>query len=166
MIDDEKTEKSEKSEKKADILVVDDNPANLGLLASMLQDEGYDVRAALSGTLALGALDGDDDLPDLVLCDVNMPGVNGFDVCLAMKANLRTRQIPVIFISALDAIGDKVAAFEVGGADYVTKPFQVREVLARVATQLTILRLRRELTRQREENAELLKRIAALVGRS
>ncbi len=158
MIDDEK------SEKKADILVVDDNPANLGLLASMLQDEGYEVRAALSGTLALGALEG--DLPDLVLCDVNMPGVNGFDVCLAMKANLRTRQIPVIFISALDAIGDKVAAFEVGGADYVTKPFQVREVLARVATQLTLLRLRRDLVRQREENAELLKRIATLVGRS
>ncbi len=158
MIDDEK------SEKKADILVVDDNPANLGLLASMLQDEGYEVRAALSGTLALGALEG--DLPDLVLCDVNMPGVNGFDVCLAMKANLRTRQIPVIFISALDAIGDKVAAFEVGGADYVTKPFQVREVLARVATQLTLLRLRRDLVRQREENAELLKRIATLVARS
>ncbi len=152
------------SETKADILVVDDNPANLGLLASMLQDEGYDVRAALSGTLALGALEG--DLPDLVLCDVNMPGVNGFDVCLAMKSNLRTRQIPVIFISALDAIGDKVAAFEVGGADYITKPFQVREVLSRVATQLTILRLRRELLRQREENAELLQRIAALVGRS
>ncbi len=152
------------SETKADILVVDDNPANLGLLASMLQDEGYDVRAALSGTLALGALEG--DLPDLVLCDVNMPGVNGFDVCLAMKSNLRTRQIPVIFISALDAIGDKVAAFEVGGADYITKPLQVREVLSRVATQLTILRLRRELLRQREENAELLQRIAALVGRS
>lgn len=151
------------SEKKADILVVDDNPANLALLAGILQDEGHDVRAALSGALALGALEG--ELPDVVLCDINMPGMNGFDVCLAMKADLRTRKIPVIFISALDAIGDKVAAFEVGGADYITKPFQVREVLARVATQLTILRLRRELTRQREENAELLQRIAALVGR-
>lgn len=147
---------------KIDILVVDDNPNNLGLLASMLHEEGYEVRAAVNGALALGAID--DHLPDIVLLDINMPGVNGFDICLSLKANSRTRDIPVIFISALDAIGDKVAAFEVGGADYVTKPFQVREVLTRVATQVTLLEQRREIKALRARNAELTERLAELTG--
>jgi len=147
---------------KIEILVVDDNPNNLGLLASMLEEEGYEVRAALNGAIALSAMD--EHLPDLVLLDVNMPGVNGFDVCLSMKASGRTRDIPVIFISALDAIGDKVAAFEVGGADYVTKPFQVREVLTRVATQVVLLAQRREIKALRARVRELEEKIAALHG--
>lgn len=152
----------EQSTPKIEILVVDDNPNNLGLLASMLQDEGYEVRAALNGAIAISAMD--DHLPDVVLLDINMPGVNGFDVCLSMKANARTRDIPVIFISALDAIGDKVAAFEVGGADYVTKPFQVREVLTRVATQIQLLAHRREIKALRARVAELERRILEVTG--
>ena len=152
----------EHSTPKIEILVVDDNPNNLGLLASMLQDEGYEVRAALNGAIAISAMD--DHLPDVVLLDINMPGVNGFDVCLSMKANARTRDIPVIFISALDAIGDKVAAFEVGGADYVTKPFQVREVLTRVATQIQLLAQRREIKALRARVAELERQILEVTG--
>lgn len=152
----------EHSTPKIEILVVDDNPNNLGLLAGMLQDEGYEVRAALNGAIAISAMD--DHLPDVVLLDINMPGVNGFDVCLSMKANARTRDIPVIFISALDAIGDKVAAFEVGGADYVTKPFQVREVLTRVATQIQLLAQRREIKALRARVAELERQILEVTG--
>lgn len=134
---------------KGEILVVDDNPANLTLLSTMLTDDGYEVRAALSGALALRAALA--SAPDLVLLDVNMPGLNGYDVCRRLKEAESTRGIPIIFISALDAIADKVMAFTVGGADYVTKPFQMREILARVETQLTLARLRRDLAaRQRE----------------
>jgi adenylate cyclase len=137
------------AEPKAEILIVDDNPANLTLLSNMLAEEGYEVRAALSGALALGAVVAAP--PDIILLDINMPGMNGYDVCRRLKAEKKTAGIPIIFISALDAIGDKVAAFEMGGVDYVTKPFQMREVSARVGTQLIVQRQRRELDRQREE---------------
>src|SRR5689334_19085300 len=140
------------AEPRGEILIVDDNPANLTLLSNMLAEEGYEVRAALSGALALGTVAAAP--PDLILLDINMPGMNGYDVCRRLKAEKKTAAIPIIFISALDAIGDKVAAFETGGVDYVTKPFQMKEVLARVSTQLTVLRQRRELERQREELAD------------
>lgn len=147
---------------KGDILVVDDNPTNLTLLSSMLTEGGYEVRAALSGSLALRAAAATP--PDLVLLDINMPGLNGFDVCRELKAQEGTREVPIIFISALDAIGDKVMAFEAGGADYITKPFQMREVLARVRTQLTLARQRRELQEMRRELEERYEQIQELRG--
>lgn len=144
------------------ILVVDDNPANLTVLSDMLTGDGYEVRAALSGALAVRAALASP--PDLVLLDINMPGMNGYDVCRELKAAPGTRDVPIVFISALDAIGDKVMAFESGGADYVTKPFQMREVLARVHTQLTLVRQRAELVERRRELDDRYRQIRELYG--
>jgi adenylate cyclase len=137
---------------KGDVLIVDDNPSNLSLLSAMLVERGYEVRAAISGPVALKAANA--ALPDVILLDVSMPEMDGYEVCRRLKAEERTRAIPIIFISALDALRDKVAAFEAGGVDYVTKPFQLREVLARVGTQLLLHRQRKELERQRRELEE------------
>ncbi|WP_437733622.1 response regulator [Sorangium sp. So ce1335] len=136
----------------ANILIVDDMPANLSLLTSMLTAQGYEVRAAISGAMAL--MSAAAVPPDLILLDVNMPQMDGYEVCRRLKADPRTADVPVIFLSAMTGIGDKVAAFEAGGVDYVTKPFELREVLARVGTQLLLHRQRRELERQREELEE------------
>ena len=99
--------------------------------------------------------------PDLILLDIRMPGMDGFEVCRALKANPKTRDIPVIFISALDDVGDKVRAFEAGGVDYITKPFQFEEVIARVETHLALRRLQRELERSNSKMTEEL----ALAGK-
>jgi adenylate cyclase len=147
---------------RGEILVVDDNPANLTLLSGMLTEGGYEVRPALNGALALRASLASP--PDLILLDVNMPGLNGYDVCRELKSAGSTRDIPVIFISALDAIGDKVMAFEAGGVDYVTKPFQVREILARVETQLTLVRQRRRIEEKQRELDERYRQIEDLHG--
>ena len=136
----------------ANILIVDDMPANLSLLTSMLTAQGYEVRAAISGAMAL--MSAAAAAPDLILLDVNMPQMDGYEVCRRLKADPRTADIPVIFLSAMTGIGDKVMAFEAGGVDYVTKPFELREVLARVGTQLLLHRQRRELERQRKELEE------------
>ncbi|XXT19061.1 response regulator [Sorangium sp. So ce429] len=136
----------------ANILIVDDMPANLSLLTSMLTAQGYEVRAAISGAMAL--MSATAEVPDLILLDVNMPHMDGYEVCRRLKADPRTADIPVIFLSAMTGIGDKVMAFEAGGVDYVTKPFELREVLARVGTQLLLHRQRRELERQRKELEE------------
>ena len=133
-----------------DILVVDDNPTNLDLLSGLLQDHQFHVRAVTSGRLALTVAR--TFKPALILLDINMPQMNGFEVCTQLKADPATCDIPVIFISALDETMDKVRAFEVGGVDYVTKPFQIEEVLARVNSQLRIARLQHELI---EKNAAL-----------
>ena len=124
----------------ANILIVDDTPANLNVLANILTEQGYKVRPANSGELALMVVQ--HALPDLVLLDIQMPGLNGFEVCRRLHERAETRDIPVIFISALDDVLDKVEAFEVGGADYITKPFQILEVLARVQIQLALRRQR------------------------
>ena len=136
----------------SDILIVDDMPTNLDLLCGMLRDRGYRVRVATSGPRALAAVHAEP--PDLLLLDVNMPGMSGYDVCRQLKSDDGLRGIPVIFISALDEVVDKVRAFESGGADYVTKPFQFGEVLARIENQLRIQRLQRDLEHR---NAELLR---------
>jgi two-component system sensor histidine kinase/response regulator len=141
----------------ADILVVDDNPTNLDLLSGLLQDHKFHVRAATSGRLALTVAR--TFKPALILLDINMPQMNGFEVCAHLKADPATCDIPVIFISALDETIDKVRAFEVGGVDYVTKPFQIEEVLARVNSQLRIARLQQELI---EKNAALTQANAEL----
>ncbi|HEY9297084.1 MAG TPA: response regulator, partial [Phormidium sp.] len=118
------------------ILVVDDNPANLKLLFHILSEKSYKVRVAPSGQLALNACNSNP--PDLILLDINMPEMNGYEVCQRLKASEKTRDIPVIFISALDDTNNKVNAFTVGGIDYITKPFKRLEVLARIENQLRI----------------------------
>ncbi|MCP6760141.1 MAG: response regulator [Fischerella sp. CENA71] len=135
-------------ELKGDILIVDDKPDNLRLLSAMLSDRGYDVRAVMSGSVAL--IGAKAQPPDLILLDINMPGMNGYDVCQHLKADSLTQEIPVIFISALNEVLDKVKGFSVGGVDYITKPFQEEEVLVRIQTQLSLRRMQRVLQRQNE----------------
>jgi signal transduction histidine kinase len=125
------------------ILVVDDTPANLKLLTGMLKARGYRVKPAPNGELALrGARAAP---PDLILLDITMPGMDGLEVCARLKADERLCDIPVLFISALQDTDNKVRAFQAGGVDYVTKPFQLEEVEARVRTHLEIRRQKREL---------------------
>src|SRR5437764_7041108 len=128
---------------RASILVVDDTPANLQVLAGMLKDRGYKVRPVPSGKLAL--LAARRDPPDLILLDINMPEMNGYEVCRQLKADEMLRGIPVIFISALNENLDKVNAFATGGVDYITKPFQMEELHARVETHLKLRRFQVEL---------------------
>lgn len=146
----------------ANILVVDDTPDNLRLLSQVLRQNGYKVRAVSSGEQALVAADVAP--PDLILLDIMMPGIDGYTVCERLKGQARTREIPVIFLSALDQPLDKVKAFAAGGVDYVTKPFQYDEVLARVKTHVGLHRLHQALLdeiAQREENQVMLRRYAA-----
>lgn len=138
------------SSTKEDILVVDDTPDNLRLLSKMLTEQGYSVRKSVSGQMALIATKA--KRPDLILLDINMPEMNGYDVCKQLKADAQTRDIPVIFISALDDVLDKVTAFAVGGVDYITKPFQTQEVIVRIENQLTLLHQQLSL---RERTAQL-----------
>jgi sigma-B regulation protein RsbU (phosphoserine phosphatase) len=121
-----------------EILVVDDTPANIKLLRQILIDQGYKVRVAVNGSQALASVDL--AVPNLILLDVKMPGIDGFEVCRQLKANPKTNKVPVIFISALDALGDKLKGFSVGGVDYISKPFQIEEVKARVESHLFIRR--------------------------
>ena len=120
------------------ILLVDDTPDNLRLLSHILAERNYHVRAVTNGRSRAG--DCTVEPPDLILLDIRMPGMDGFEVCLAFKENEKTQDIPVIFISALDDVADKVKAFDVGGVDYITKPFQYEEVVARVETHLALRR--------------------------
>jgi light-regulated signal transduction histidine kinase (bacteriophytochrome) len=131
---------------KGSILIVDDTPDNLRVLSATLGDRDYDVQCAINGQLALMAVA--NQPPDLVLLDIKMPEMDGYQVCEALKSQQKTADIPVIFLSALDDVIDKVKAFAVGGVDYITKPFQVEEVLARVEHQLTIRRLQKQLQNQ------------------
>jgi two-component system sensor histidine kinase/response regulator len=131
---------------KGNILIVDDIPENLRLLTNALTERGYKVRSVITGAMALmGAKAAP---PDLILLDINMPQMNGYEVCEALRADERTCEIPVIFISALDEVLDKVKGFAVGGRDYITKPFQLEEVLARIENQLTIRNLQKQLQEQ------------------
>lgn len=125
------------------ILIVDDIPANLKVLGGILKDEGYKIRPVLNGELALQVAE--KEKPDLVLLDIMMPGIDGFEVCRRLKENPHLKDIPVIFISALNDTRDIVNAFALGGVDYITKPFQAEEVSARVATHLKICRQNNEL---------------------
>ncbi len=136
------------------ILIIDDTPENLRLLSAALIQQGYEVRNAINGALALNRAQS--IKPDLILLDVMMPGMDGYEVCRRLKDNPQTRDIPVIFISALDAVIDKVTAFSVGGVDYIMKPFQIEEVLARIEHQLRIWTLQR---RVEEQNMRLQQEI-------
>lgn len=132
-----------------DILIVDDMPDNLRLLSTMLTSHGYHVRKAINGQLALQGAQ--ISPPDLILLDINMPQMNGYEVCEKLKLSEKTKDIPVIFISALEDVLEKVKAFQVGGLDYITKPFQVEEVLARVENQLSLRSLQSKLQQQARE---------------
>jgi two-component system, sensor histidine kinase and response regulator len=142
------------------ILVVDDNPTNLSLLFDLLSDEGFKVLVATDGEGAIAQLGY--VKPDLLLLDVMMPGIDGFETCRRLKANDLTQDIPVIFMTALSAISDKVKGFDVGAVDYITKPIDREEVLARLKTHLTIRRLQKTLQNQNLAlQKEISDRIAA-----
>lgn len=137
---------------RSNIMIVDDTPQNLKLLAELLKEQGYHVRPLPSGEKALRAAEAEP--PDLILLDINMPVMDGFEVCKKLKENEQLRDVPVIFISALNDTQDKVFAFNAGGQDYITKPFQFDEVLVRVKTHLRIERLQRELAWHNRELEE------------
>jgi diguanylate cyclase (GGDEF)-like protein len=130
------------------ILIVDDTPDNLRLLSKTLIKEGYQVRCAVNGSMALLTIQV--KLPDLILLDINMPDLDGFEVCQQLKQSDLTKDIPVIFVSALDEVFDKVRAFELGAVDYICKPFQIPELLSRVNNQLNIQSLRKQLVKKNQ----------------
>lgn len=138
-----------------DVLIVEDTPASLQLLSDLLTHAGYSARRARDGKIAL--LSAQAQPPDLILLDVRMPDIDGYEVCRRLKADVRTRDVPVIFLSALRETEDKVLAFQLGAADYISKPFQPDEVLARVHTHVELRRLRVGLEdRVRERTAQFL----------
>lgn len=138
------------ADSRPNILVVDDTVENLRLLSGLLGEHGFRVRPVPSGRLALEAARS--DRPDLILLDINMPEMDGYEVCRQLKENGELADVPVIFLTALSETADKVKAFTVGGVDYITKPFQFEEVLARVKTHVALRRARQAL----EENYERL----------
>ena len=140
---------------KAALLIVDDTPTNLEILVDFFADAGFEVYVATSGEHALSQVI--EVPPDLILLDVMMPGIDGFETCRRLKANAETKDIPVIFMTALSDTSDKVKGFTVGAVDYVTKPLQQEEVLARVNTHLTIRNLQQHL---QESNTSLQQEIA------
>lgn len=137
---------SQEQETQNNILIVDDTPENLTVLSRMLENHGYQVRPAVNGQVALKAISR--ALPDIILLDIIMPGMNGYELCRRLKADNKTRDIPIIFISALDEVMDKMKAFAVGGVDYIAKPFHAEEVLARVHTHLSLRNMQRRLQTQ------------------
>jgi diguanylate cyclase (GGDEF)-like protein len=137
-----------------DILIVDDMPNNLRFLSTTLTEQGYKVRSVTEGLMALTVAEA--AKPDLILLDIMMPNIDGYEVCQRLKANEKTCDIPVIFLSALDEVLDKVKAFSVGGVDYITKPFQLEEVLARIQTHLSLRFAQKEIS---QLNAELEQRV-------
>lgn len=151
----------------ADILIVDDLPDNIRFLSTFLSEAGYQVRKALNGEMALRAAHALP--PDLILLDINMPDMNGYIVCQELKKDPITAEIPIIFLSAGNETLDKVKAFQCGGIDYITKPFQLEEVLVRIKTQLTIRQLQKNLKQQNEQLEQALEELkvaqASLVQR-
>jgi putative two-component system response regulator len=133
---------------------VDDTPANLKLLSGMLAQRGYKARPVPNGTLALQAVRSKP--PDLILLDINMPGLNGYEVCRQLKADEKLSEIPVIFLSALGETEDKLRAFAAGGVDYISKPFQFEEVDARIATHLKLRHLQQQLEEHNQELSRLV----------
>jgi PleD family two-component response regulator len=137
------------NEQKTDILIVDDKPENLRLLATMLNEQGYEVRKAISGKLCIRAALA--VVPDLILLDINMPDISGYEVCQQLRNNQQTQNVPIVFLSALNEPLDKVKAFKYGGNDYISKPFQLEEVSIRINNQLQISYLQKQLKNQKQE---------------
>jgi diguanylate cyclase (GGDEF)-like protein len=143
--------------KKGDILLVDDRIENLNLLADMLTDNGYEVRQVLSGKQALKVVNYEP--PELILLDIMMPEMDGYKVCEDLKKNPNTVNIPVIFISAKNSIFDKVKGFQIGGVDYITKPFFLPEVLCRIDTHITIYRHKKILAQEIAEKEKIQRKL-------
>ena len=144
------------------ILAVDDNPDNLRLLEKLLTEHRYKARIATNGSMALATVR--KKAPDLILLDIMMPGMDGFDVCRQLKSDPLTANIPIIFISAINETLDKVTAFSLGAVDYILKPFQEDEVLARVKTHLTVSILQRQLEMRNAQLQKALDEIKVLRG--
>lgn len=142
--------------RKATIMVVDDTPENLVLLSKILKPEGYRVMTLPNGKMAIDAVRRNP--PDLILLDITMPGMNGYEVCAALKADPQSSSIPVLFVSALSDSLDKVKAFRSGGIDYITKPFNVMEVNARVGVHLALSSLQKELQATNSSLEETVRR--------
>jgi DNA-binding response OmpR family regulator len=138
------------------VMIVDDTPQNLQLLSSMLQKQNYQVFALPDGKMALNAAR--KNPPDLILLDIKMPQMDGYEVCKLLKADKDLAEIPVIFLSALHDVADKLQAFKAGGVDFITKPFQNEEVIARVSTHLKIHSLQRQLEEQNAHLEEIVER--------
>jgi response regulator RpfG family c-di-GMP phosphodiesterase len=149
---------------RGNILAVDDTPASLKLLSEILRGEGYTVRSAVNGELALRSAF--KSPPELILLDIRMPEVDGFEICRRLKANPDTEEIPVIFVSALSETDEKVLGFELGAVDFVTKPYQREELLARVHTHLEVERLRNHLEELVEEKTQELRESEQKLRRS
>ena len=149
---------------KEKILIVDDSPGHLRLLSSMLVKRGYQVNCVTDGEMALYAIKA--SLPDLVLLDIIVPLVDGYRICQALKSHEKTRYIPIIFVSGLDSEVDKIKAFKVGAADYITKPFFVDEALLRIETQLKIARQRKNLYQVVQKNIQERKNIEQELNQS
>jgi diguanylate cyclase (GGDEF)-like protein len=139
---------------KGKILIVDDTPANINLLTDFLPNWGYEVESANNGIAGLNSVE--EFSPDLILLDIRMPDIDGYEVCQRLKANPQTQNIPVIFLSALDEVIDKVRAFEAGGVDYITKPLQLQEVLVRIDSQMSLQLAKAQISKL---NAELEERV-------
>jgi diguanylate cyclase (GGDEF)-like protein len=139
---------------KGNILIVDDVPDNLRVLSTLLNHNGYKVRSVIKGSMALRVAKA--GFPDVILLDINMPEMNGYEVCEHLKSDPDTQDIPVIFLTALDEVIDKVKAFQVGGVDYITKPFQLEEVVARLNNQLQLKSAQEKI---KHLNADLEKRV-------
>ncbi|WP_013334667.1 hybrid sensor histidine kinase/response regulator [Gloeothece verrucosa] len=131
-----------------DILIIDDEVENLRLLALILGEAGYQVRSAINGRAALGVIK--NQIPDLILLDVKMPVMDGFELCQTLKAASDWCDIPIVFLSAAEGVSDKVKAFELGGVDYITKPYHAAEVIARVHIHLSLHQLKEELSKRNE----------------
>ncbi|MBZ8180184.1 hybrid sensor histidine kinase/response regulator [Oscillatoria salina] len=142
---------------KADILLIDDTLESLQLLVNLLSHHGYKIRPTSNTKLALSTAQ--KYPPDLILLDIVMPEMNGYQVCEQLKSSPVTREIPVIFISAIDEVLDKVKAFSIGGVDYITKPFQVTEVLLRIETHLKMRKLQKTLQEKNEQLARTLQEL-------
>ena len=149
---------------KGDIIVVDDSPTFLKHLTDTLEEEGYAVRPAASGEQALQMAA--TALPELVLLDITMPGMNGFEVCRRLRARSKTHDMPIVFISASQETAEKVKGFELGAVDYVTKPYKCEELLARVRTHLELYRLRRFFKKAVEMRTAELSASRATLARS
>ncbi|MEC4986938.1 MAG: response regulator, partial [Oscillatoria sp. PMC 1076.18] len=149
--------KQNSNSQKADILLIDDTLESLQLLVNLLSEQGYKVRPTSNTKLAISTAQ--KYPPDLILLDIVMPEMNGYQVCEQLKKSPVTREIPVIFLTAIDEVIDKVKAFHLGGIDYITKPFQVTEVLLRIETHLKMRNLQKKLQEKNEKLAQTLQEL-------
>lgn len=146
------------------ILVVDDQPSNLRFLSNLLTDRGYQVKRARSGSLALSAAL--TSPPNLILLDVMLPDLSGYEVCQKLQENESTQSIPIIFLSVLDEVSSKLKAFNMGGVDYITKPFQSEEVLMRIGKQITLQKLQKKLEEQNKKLQQSESLLASILNSS